>query len=103
MNSATLHVKVSPETAKALKELAKRRGQSVGELVRNAVTSCYQTEMIQLPISQRRAVDAYLDGYISLGKLSEKMGMHVVEMREWLVEQGLNQSIQFAHDDISHA
>jgi hypothetical protein len=39
MQNSTLHVKVAPELAKALKSLSRKRETSVGELVRKAVLS----------------------------------------------------------------
>jgi hypothetical protein len=45
MQNSTLHVKIKPELAEGLKALAKKRETSVGELVRQAVISCYQIDM----------------------------------------------------------
>lgn len=103
MNTATLHIKVSPEMAEGLKQLAKSRGQPVGELVRQALSSCYQTELLGLPRSQKLAVDAFLGGYLSLGKLAEKLGMHVLELRRWLNERGLPLNTSYSESDAANA
>jgi hypothetical protein len=48
MQSSTIHIKVKPELAKGLKALSRKRETSVGELVRQAVLSCYQLELLNL-------------------------------------------------------
>jgi hypothetical protein len=75
MQSATLHIKVKPEVAKGLKALSRKRNTSVGELVRQAVISSYQLELISsLNTRQKRALEAYKGGYISLSRLADEMG-----------------------------
>ena len=73
MHKSTLHIKVKPELAKGLKDLARKREMSVGELIRQAIISCYQVEIAHLNEKQRRAVEAFQGGYISLGKLAEEI------------------------------
>lgn len=75
MQSSTLHVKIKPELAKGLKKLSRKWETSVGDLVRKAVLSCYQLELLDLNERQRRALEAFQGGYISLGKLAEEMGV----------------------------
>ena len=77
MQNSTLHIKVKSELAKGLKAPARKRETSVGELIRQAVNSCYQVEIANLNEKQRRAVEAFQGGYISLGKLAEEMGMNI--------------------------
>ena len=48
MQNSTLHIKVKPELAKGLKGLARKRETSVGELIRQAVLSCYQLDLLNL-------------------------------------------------------
>ena len=103
MQSSTLHVKVTPELAKGLKSLSRKRETSVGELVRKAVLSCYQLELLNLNETQRRAVEAYQGGYISIGKLAEEMGMHVWHLQKWLEEHDIPQNNTFSEDDVKHA
>ncbi len=103
MQSATLHVKIKPEIAEGLKELSKKRATSVGELVRQAVISCYQLELLDLGEKQRRAVEAYQGAYISLGKLAEEMGMSVLTARQWLNERDIPQNNSFNEDDVKNA
>ena len=103
MQSSTLHIKVTPEVANALKVLSKKRETSVGELVRQAVHSCYQLEMLNLTEKLRRAVEAFQGGYISLGKLAEEMGMNVWDTRKWLTEHDIAQNNSFLEDDVGNA
>ena len=103
MQSSTIHIKVKPELAKGLKALSRKRETSVGELVRQAVLSCYQLELLNLNEKQRRAVEAFQGGYISLGKLAEEMGMNVWNARKWLIEHEIAQNNSFLEDDVNNA
>lgn len=103
MQSATLHVKIKPELADGLKALAGKRSTSVGELVRRAVISCYQLELLDLGEKQRRAIEAYSGGYISFGKLAEEMGMDVFKLGKWMEEHDIPRSSVFHEDDVKNA
>ena len=103
MQNSTLHIKVSPELATALKALSRKREETVSELVRRAVLSCYQLDIINLNEKQRRAVEAFQGGYISLGKLSEEMGMNILNIRRWLSEHGIRQNNSYLEDDVKNA
>ncbi|MCX7046535.1 MAG: ribbon-helix-helix protein, CopG family [Candidatus Sumerlaeota bacterium] len=85
-----IHIKMDPRMIKALKALARRRKQSVSEIVRQAVIACYQPDLQGLPIWQIRAISAYQGGYISLAKLAQEMGMDVSVARQWLDEHGIS-------------
>ncbi len=103
MQNATIHIKVKPEIAKGLKELSKKRETSVGELVRQALFSCYQIDLLTIGQKQRRAIEAFRGGYISQGKLAEEMGMNVWELRKWLHEHDISQNLSFLEDDVKNA
>ncbi|MGA1867665.1 MAG: hypothetical protein ACMUJM_03860 [bacterium] len=103
MQSSTLHIKVKPELADGLKALSRKRATSVGELIRHAVISCYQLELLDLGEKQRRALEAFQGGYISLGKLAEEMGMNVLKTRKWLEEHDIPQNNSFLEDDVNNA
>lgn len=100
---ATLHVKLDSETDRRLKKLAYDRGKSKGQLVREAISACYQTSLDELPLRQRQALSAYQGGYISLGKLARGMGMHVLEIRRWLGEHGIAPHAVFGDEDGANA
>lgn len=101
--TATLHIKVEPAVARGLKKVAGRRKVSVGELVRQAVQTCYQTEWLGLTAAQRQALEAYRGGYISIGKFAEVMGQSVLQVRQWLDERDIHQQIAAEKDDTAHA
>ncbi|NQU65398.1 MAG: ribbon-helix-helix protein, CopG family [SAR324 cluster bacterium] len=103
MQSSTLHIKIKPELADGLKELSRKRSTSVGELVRRAVVSCYQLELLDMGEKQRRAVEAYQGGYISLGKLAEEMGLSVLKIRKWLEDYDIPQNNSFHENDVKYA
>ena len=103
MQKSTLHIKVKPELAEGLKALARKRETSVGELIRKAVLSCYQIDLLDLNEKQRRAIEAFQGGYISLGKLAEEMGMSAWNTRKWLEEHNIPQNNSFVEDDVKNA
>jgi predicted HTH domain antitoxin len=103
MRSSTLHIKISPHLSQRLKIYAKKRSVAVGELVREAVASSYQLELADLNEHQRQAVSAYQGGYISLGKLSEEMGISILQMRRWLADHEIPQNNVFSDSDASNA
>jgi predicted HTH domain antitoxin len=100
---ATLHVKLDSKTDKSLKKLAYEKGKSKGQLVREAITACYQASLEELPVRQSQALSAYQGGYISIGKLAKVMGMHVLEVRKWLDEHGIAQQTAFGSEDVDNA
>ena len=102
-HTATLHVKIDPGTDACLKRLAARRHTSKGQLVREAVSACYQTSLLDLPLPQRQAIAAYEGGFISVGRLALALGMHVVDVRHWLREHGLAQNVSFSDQDVANA
>lgn len=99
----TLHIKVTHEFNSVLKQLGKTRGMTVSELIRQALATCYQVDMLGLPERQRQALEAYRGGFISLGKLSELMGRSSLEMRKWLNEHFISQNNAFSEDDVKNA
>ena len=99
---ATLHVKIDPATNEELTRLAAARKTSKGQLVRDAIFACYQVPLSELPI-QRHALVAFVGGYISIGKLAEALGMHVLDLRRWLSEHGIEQNTAMSADDHMNA
>lgn len=101
--TATLHIKIEPAVARGLKQVAGHRRVTVGELVRQAVQTCYQTEWLGLTATQRQALEAYRGGYVSIGKLAETLGLTPLKAREWLNERGIAQNTVCAKEDLAHA
>ena len=100
---ATLHVKLDTALANGLKELATQRGVSVATLVRQALVATYQPQILDLSQRQRQAVEAYQGGFISLGRLAEALGLHVLEARAWLAEHQIPQNTGFLQDELAEA
>lgn len=69
-----------------LKSRARREGKTLGELVRDAIDLAYQRKD---SLEQRRAIafDAYREGLISLGKLSEILGLDMISTRTYLKQR----------------
>jgi predicted transcriptional regulator len=102
-NTATLHIKIDPQLARGLKRIAEGRGETVAELVRQAITACYQVDLLGLTQVQKSAVVAYKGGFISLGKLASAMGTTPFEMRRWLRERGIPENTVYEPDDTGNA
>ena len=101
--SATLHIKLDRGTDDRLRKLAYDRHTSKGQLVREAISTCYQTSLTEMPVNQRQALAAYQGGFISMGKLSRAMGLSVLDMRNWLTEHGINQNNTYREEDAANA
>jgi predicted HTH domain antitoxin len=99
----TLHMKLDRETDERLKRLALTRRTSKGQLVREAISACYQTTLTELPQRQRLALSAYQGGYISLSRLAKVMGMHALDMRKWLEDHNVTQPGAYGDRDADNA
>jgi predicted HTH domain antitoxin len=73
---------------KAVKAYAKREGKTLGRMVREALDVAYQKKD---PLERRKetAIAAYREGFISLGKLSEVLGLDPVSARIYLKKSGI--------------
>ena len=78
---------LSDDQHKKLKRYAKREGRTLGGLVRDALDVVYKKKD---KLEQRRqvAISAYNEGFISLGKLSEVLGLDPASARNYLREHG---------------
>lgn len=76
-----LHIKLDKETDTYLKQLAQARGTSKAQWVRDAITTCYPTDIDRLPVAQQQALSAYQGGFISLSRLGKAMGQHALDLR----------------------
>lgn len=73
---------------KKLKRYAKREGRTLGGLVRDALDVVYKKKD-RLEHRRQVAVGAYSEGFISLGKLAEVLGLDPVSARNYLKNQGI--------------
>lgn len=103
MKDATLHVKIDSGISRRLKELARRRDSTLGELVRLAIARTYALELSDLDPDHSRALAAYEGGFISLGKLAEVLGRTPLEARIWLRDRGIRQTTGYAPSDAANA
>jgi predicted HTH domain antitoxin len=90
---------------KAVKAYAKREGKTLGRMVREALDATYR-ERDPLERRMETAMAAYREGFISLGKLAEVLGLDPVSARAYLKQAGIPVQSQDAADialDASHA
>lgn len=99
----TLHIKIDHHFNKELKKLAKLKSSTVSDLIRQALMTCYQFEFLGISNKQKQALEAYRGGYISIGKLSESMGLSSLEMRNWLIEHHIPQNNSYSEEDVKNA
>jgi len=71
---------------KKLKRYAKKQGRTLGGLVRDAIDSAYKKKD-KLEHRRQVALSAYQEGFISLGKLAEVLGLDPISTRNYLQER----------------
>ncbi|MBA4348369.1 MAG: hypothetical protein C0415_00045 [Thermodesulfovibrio sp.] len=99
------NIMLTEEQHKSLSAYAKKEKKTLGELVRQALNIKYKKRDV---IEHRRliAVEAYKEGFISIGKLSEILGTDTVSIRLYLKEHGIlinTQGIDEIRKDIANA
>lgn len=87
------NIMLTDEQHRRLKSSSKKEGRTLGELVRGAVDAAYEKKD---SIEHRKlvALEAYKEGFISLGKLAETLGLDVVSARLYLREHNIPLKIQ---------
>jgi len=80
------NILLTEEQHKKLKKYAKKEGKTLGKMVRDAVDQTYKKKD-SLEKRKQVAINAYKEGFISLGKLAEVMGLDPVSARLYLKEQ----------------
>ena len=97
------NILLTEEQHKILKRYAQKETKTMGELVRDAVDQVYQK---QDEIERRKhvAIDAYQEGFISLGRLAEILGMDPVTTRNYLRQKKIREvSLATIKDRVSSA
>lgn len=86
------NIMLTPRQHALLKEQSRLNHRTIGELVRDAV----DTAFLQNSVERRRhvALAAYQEGFISLGKLAETLGLDIVSTRHYLRDQGIPLAVQ---------
>lgn len=82
------NIMLNDDQHKKLKRYAKREGRTLGGLVRDALDVVYKKKD-RLEHRRQVAVGAYSEGFISLGKLAEVLGLDPVSARNYLKNQGI--------------
>lgn len=79
------NIMLSEDQHRKLKIYAKKEGRTLGGLIRDALDVVYKKKDV---LEQRRqvALSAYKEGFISLGKLAEVLGLDPVSARNYLKE-----------------
>lgn len=81
------NIMLTEEQHALLKIQSRRRRKTIGELVRDAVDDAFMEDAVE----KRRqvALAAYREGFISLGKLAETLGLDPLSARQYLQECGI--------------
>ncbi|MBI4698357.1 MAG: UPF0175 family protein [Nitrospirae bacterium] len=91
------NIMLTDEQHMKLKSYAKKGNTTLGGLVREAVDTSYKRKNI-LEHRKSIALDAYKEGLISLGKLSEILGIDVVSARLYLRANKIALKVQDKHE-----
>jgi len=87
---------------KMLKLYSKKEGMTIGGLVRDAIDTIYKKKNM---LEHRRevALNAYREGFISLGKLAEVFGLDPISTRDYLKKHGISPHTQDVKDIMTDA
>lgn len=85
------NVMLTEEQHKKLKAYSKKKGRTLGELVREALDITYSNKLEK---RRQTALEAYKEGFISIGKLSEIFGLDSTSLKLYLKEQGVKLNTQ---------
>jgi predicted HTH domain antitoxin len=91
------NIMLKDDQLKKMKLYAKKEGRTLGGLVRDALDTVYEKRDA---LEKRRnvALSAYQEGFISLGKLAEVLGLDPISARNYLVEHGVSVRTQEGDD-----
>jgi len=99
------NIMLSDDQHKRLKRYARSEGRTLGGLVRDALDVVYGKKD-RLEKRRQVAMSAYSEGFISLGKLAEVLGLDPVSARNYLKEKGIplqNQDLKDMNQDLENA
>jgi len=86
------NIMLTDEQHRKLISYARKEGSTLGGLVREALDATYKRDALEHRKSV--ALEAYKEGLISLGKLSEVLGVDVVSARLYLKKHGIRIMLQ---------
>ena len=82
------NIMLGDDQHKKLKRYAKKQGRTLGGLVRDALDEVYKKKD-KLEKRRQVALSAYEEGFISLGKLADVLGLDPISARNYLQEHGI--------------
>jgi len=99
------NIMLGEDQYKKLKSYAQSKGRTLGKLVREAVDTTYNKKDM---VDERKAIalGAYREGFISLGKLAEILGLDPISARLYLKDRGIPLRVAESEDlsqDLSNA
>jgi predicted HTH domain antitoxin len=83
------NIMLTDEQHSKLKIFARKKGATLGELVRNALDDAYKGKD-SLDRRKTIAIKAYSEGFISIGKLSEVLGVDLITARLYLKDKNIS-------------
>ncbi|MDA8414580.1 MAG: UPF0175 family protein [Desulfobacteraceae bacterium] len=86
------NVMLTPHQHITLKQMATSMHRTLGELVRDAIDSTITVDTVER--RHQVALAAYREGFISLGKLAESLGVDPLTARNYLKERNIQQMVQ---------
>lgn len=86
------NVMLTPDQHSILKQMSASMHRTLGELVRDAIDSTFTVDIVER--RHQVAVAAYREGFISLGKLAQSLGVDPLTARSYLKKRGIQQSVQ---------
>ena len=91
------NIMLTDDQHRSLKSSSTKEGRTLGEIVRGAVDTAYEKKD---SIEHRKhiALEAYKEGFISLGKLAETLGVDIVSARSYLKERNISLRMQEPHE-----
>jgi len=95
------NVMLTPLQHVTLKQMATSMHRTLGELVRDAIDNTFTTDTVER--RHQVALAAYQEGFISLGKLAQSLGVDPLTARSYLKERGIQQIVQDADEIFSDA
>jgi predicted HTH domain antitoxin len=90
------NVMLTPQQHMNLKQASASMHRTLGELVRDAIDSTFPRDKIER--RHHVALAAYREGFISLGKLAESLGVDPLTTRDYLRERGIQIMTQSAEE-----
>ncbi len=86
------NVMLTPNQHVTLKQMAASMHRTLGELVRDAIDNTFTVDAIER--RHQVAIAAYREGFISLGKLAQSLGVDPITARSYLKGRGIQQTVQ---------